>query len=171
MSTSTFTVAAERSAQLHPDLVGPVRTLQHFYLDPRVRRAQGLMQRNLHRKLCLRELAGFVAISSSRFSHLFKAQTGISPAQYLKHVRLRKAKDLLEGSILSIKEVAGRVGLDPSRLIKRFKEVYGVTPLRYRLQMAQADSVGPKDRENRLETIERAQDEPPGRLAPLPFLA
>jgi transcriptional regulator GlxA family with amidase domain len=47
-------------------------------------------------------------------------------------MRLQKARDLLEGSYLSIKEVAVHVGLNPSRFSKSFRETHGVTPLQYR---------------------------------------
>lgn len=139
MSASSFAVATEKPAHPHPDRVDMEGHRQHLYLDPRVRKVQGFMLRNLHRKLSLHELAGVVAISSPRLSHLFKAQTGISPAQYMKFIRLQTAKDLLEGTHLSIKEVAGRVGLDPSRLSKSFREIYGLTPMQYRCMSFQSD--------------------------------
>ena len=90
------------------------------------------MQHHLHAKLSLPELAAAVALSASRFSHLFKTQTGVSPARCLKSMRLQKARDLLEGSNLIIKDVAVHVGLNPSAFSASFREIYGVTPLQYR---------------------------------------
>ena len=40
-------------------------------------------------------LAVLVNLSPSRFRHLFKQETGTTPAQYLKEVRLRRAAKLL----------------------------------------------------------------------------
>jgi transcriptional regulator GlxA family with amidase domain len=127
MSTGTLIIVKESAAFLgNPTLARQIH--------PTVRKAAGFMHSNLQRKLRLDELARETKLSSSRFSHLFKNRAGVSPAQYLKSIRLQRAKDLLEGSSLSIKEVASRVGLNPSRLIRGFKEAYGLTPLQYRLQ-------------------------------------
>lgn len=132
MSTSSLAIATESVSRLHPGRDAWVCPPRRLNTDPRVRKVEALMRRNLHLKLCLRELAGSTSISASRLSHLFKTETGVSPAQHLKSIRLQRAKELLEGSNLSIKEIAAHVGLDPSRLSKAFREAYGVTPWRYR---------------------------------------
>ena len=129
MHSSRLAFVTKRSTPFEPVRVFCAPRL---FRDPRIRKIEGLMRRNLHLRLDVPELAAAVALSPSRFSHLFKAQTGISPAQYLKSIRLEKAKGLLEGTHLSIKEVAGCVGLDSSRLGKNFREVYGVTPSQHR---------------------------------------
>ena len=131
MNSSTFAIATKRSSLFDRESV-TVFCTPRLFRDPRIRKIEGLMQRNLHLKLGLPELAAAIALSPSRFSHLFKAQTGVSPAQYLRSIRLQKAKGLLEATHLSIKEVAGCVGLDSSRLDKGFRELYGVTPSRHR---------------------------------------
>jgi transcriptional regulator GlxA family with amidase domain len=101
-------------------------------LDPRIRHLETLMRRDLHRPFRLAEFAADMQISVSRLSHLFRFETGVSPRQYLKSVRLRQAMEFLEESSLSVKEVAARVGLDVSRLIKEFRETYGATPAHHR---------------------------------------
>jgi AraC family transcriptional regulator, arabinose operon regulatory protein len=129
MSTSSFPIVVESD---HLDRVYPPREL---YLDPRIRTVVGLMCRNLHLRLSLSRLAGAIALSPSRFSHLFKAQTGVSPAQYLRSIRLRQARDLVETTNLSVKEVAGCVGLGVSHLIKEYRNTYGATPRQHRRLM------------------------------------
>jgi len=136
MSTGSFAMAAGSFTPLHADRAVRGRAEWRLRLDPRIRKVDGLMQRNLHLKLGLREMAAAIALSPSRFSHLFKAQTGVSPAQYLKSLRLEKARDLLGGSHLSIKEVAAQVGLEPNRFCRNFRGVYGVRPLQYRLAVS-----------------------------------
>lgn len=160
MSANSVAVAIESSTRLHPDRVRLVSLPPQLYLDPRVLKGEGFMRRNLHLKLGLSELAGAIALSPSRFSHLFKVQAGLSPAQYLKCIRLQKAKDLLEGTDFSIKEVAGKVGLDPSRLSKSFKEKYGMTPLQHRFGTLQSDLGVRKHGETQPPIANRAQDEP-----------
>ncbi len=140
MSTVSFAIATESAAGLHPRPLLLLCPPGQLYLDARVRKVQLLMQHRLHVKLSLRELAAAVSLSASRFSHLFKIQTGISPAQYLKSMRLQKAGDLLEGSHLSIKEVAVHVGLNPSRFSESFRKIHGVTPLQYRFAALRTQS-------------------------------
>ena len=101
-------------------------------LDPRVRLVEAIMVRNLGQRLSLAELARRTGVSVSRLAHLFKNQIGVSPRQYLKSLRLRHARSLLEIPSLSVKEVAGQVGLTTGALIKQFRRAYGVPPGRHR---------------------------------------
>lgn len=81
------------------------------------------------------ELARAVNLSPSRFRHLFKDATGLSLKQYLKLLRMRKAKDLLETTLLSIKQIMSIIGVqDRSHFIRDFKRAYGFTPTQYREQ-------------------------------------
>lgn len=59
----------------------------------------------------------------------------MSPAQYLKHLRLEQARDLLENSFKPIKKIGSTVGMsDPSHFTRDFKEKYGASPSDYRKQ-------------------------------------
>jgi transcriptional regulator GlxA family with amidase domain len=91
-----------------------------------------MMYHNLPRKLPLAELARKTGMSVSRLGHMFKSQIGTSPKQYVKSLRLRRAKHLLENSTLSVKEVAGQVGLTAGTLIRQFRQAYGTPPRRHR---------------------------------------
>jgi len=72
-------------------------------------------------------------LSPSRFRHLFKHETGTSPAQYLKELRLRKAAKMLRTSFLSVKQILKRVGLgSTSHFVHDFRRLHGVTPTAYR---------------------------------------
>ena len=78
-------------------------------------------------------LAALVDLSPSRFRHLFKQETGTSPAQYLKEVRLRKAEVMLRTTFLSVKQVLKRVGLGSnSHFVHDFRKAHGTTPTAYR---------------------------------------
>ena len=113
--------------------------------DTRISRVTALMHRAMHRKLLLEELAGASGLSVSRLCHLFKTHVGTGPGQYLKSLRLRRAKELLETSVLSVKEIAVRLGYhDPSRFIEDFRKTYGLPPLRYRERASQTNACGSK---------------------------
>ena len=78
-------------------------------------------------------LAVQVNLSPSRFRHLFKQETGTTPAQYLKEVRVRRAAKLLRNSFLTIKQILKQVGLGSNaHFVHDFRKLYGVTPTAYR---------------------------------------
>ena len=78
-------------------------------------------------------LAALVDLSPSRFRHLFKQETGTSPAQYLKEFRLRKAEVMLRTTFLSVKQVLKQVGLGSnSHFVRDFRKLHGMTPTAYR---------------------------------------
>ena len=56
-------------------------------------------------------LAAQVNLSASRLRHLFKEETGTTPANYLKDLRIKQAEELLSTTFLSVKEIVKRVGL------------------------------------------------------------
>ena len=91
------------------------------------------MRDNLHRELSLGECAHSVNLSVWRLCHIFRAEVGMPPIQYLKQLRIERAKNLLETSFLSVKEITHIVGLnDESHFVRDFKKTYGVPPTLYR---------------------------------------
>lgn len=92
-----------------------------------------LVQDNVRRQWAIRDLAEAVNLSPGRLAHLFKSEVGISPQRYLNQIRLEKAKECLENSVLSVKEIAARVGFpNVSCLCRSFKSRYGATPCEHR---------------------------------------
>ena len=92
-----------------------------------------LMKSDLGRSSSLSHIARSVNLSPSRLRHVFKAETGITPTQYLQMLRMELAKQLLETTVLSVKEIAFMTGIAcDSYLVREFKKTYGVSPARYR---------------------------------------
>ena len=82
-------------------------------------------------------LAALVNLSPSRFRHLFKQETGTTPAQYLKEFRLRRAEKMLRTTFLSVKQVLKYVGLGSNaHFVHDFRKQYGMTPTAYRRSVA-----------------------------------
>lgn len=100
------------------------------------------MEGQLHRDLTLEELARHVNLSPSRLRHLFKEETGTSPARFLKTLRLEKAKALIEGTFLSLKQIMVKVGIrDRRHFAEDFKKAYGSAPAGYREQHRKAELI------------------------------
>ena len=103
-------------------------------MDQRVDKVLQMMRDDLRQEQSLAGLAQSVNLSVWRLSHIFRSDVGMSPIQYLKFLRMEKAKYLLETSFLSVKEITHRVGLnDESHFVRDFKKVYGLPPANYRL--------------------------------------
>ena len=99
----------------------------------RVKRVIEMMQVDPSRTFTLGKMAESVNLSAPYFCYLFKSITGVSPAKYLKNIRMRQAATLLTTTFLSVKEIVRRVGFtDESHFVRDFKRIYGVTPSEYR---------------------------------------
>lgn len=82
----------------------------------------------------LTDLTGYVNLSVSYFSALFKRTTGIGVIEYLNKTRIKKAKEMFANHRdYSVSEVAYMVGFDNlSYFSKTFKKYEGMTPAEYR---------------------------------------
>ena len=105
-------------------------------MDLRVQRVITLMEHGLDRHLSAADLARAVNLSPWRLCHIFKSETNVSPLQYLRSLRMERAKILLETTFLSVKQIMIEVGLsDESHFVRDFKSAYGVSPARFRLSL------------------------------------
>jgi len=105
---------------------GPVR-------NSRVQIAIAFLESNLHRKITSSELARAANLSSSHLSRIFKSHTGLSPGEYLRRLRMEKARYLLATSLLSVKEIMGAAGYNSkSHFVRHFKRSFRTTPSEYR---------------------------------------
>jgi len=68
-------------------------------------------------------------LSEGRFAHVFKESTGMSPKQYMLHIKTELACRLLATTDLSVGEVAREVGIeDPNYFCRLMKKQTGHTP-------------------------------------------
>jgi AraC-like DNA-binding protein len=107
-------------------------------MEHRVRKVIALAEEALHKGWSPAKLAASVNLSPSRLHQLFKEETGVPPARYLRRLRMRRAMELLETTNLSVKQVMARVGVtDESHFVRDFKKACGLTPARYRERFRQ----------------------------------
>jgi len=116
--------------QKHPEAyVVPESTIRNL----RVQTVIQFMNSNLQRRISLTELADVAHLSPSHVSHLFKTQTGLSPGEYLRRLRMEKASHLLTTTLLSIKEIMAMVGYsNRSNFLHHFRRYFDFAPSEYR---------------------------------------
>ena len=98
-----------------------------------VRRAVGYMRSHMQEKVTIEKLSQEAGLSASRFSHLFKEETGVSPMDYFRKEKIEAAKEMLVYSEYKIHEISTILGFsNESHFIKVFREFEGITPAEYR---------------------------------------
>ena len=86
--------------------------------------------------ITLDQLADMAYLSKYHFIRSFTAYTGMPPYQYLKSLRLNRARHLLLLTTYSIEEISFQTGFMSSKnLIRAFKQATGLTPENYRVDM------------------------------------
>jgi AraC-like DNA-binding protein len=83
-------------------------------------------------KLDVEQLASMANMSASTFHRNFKQITASSPIQYVKKLRLSKAKDLLQDQGIKVKQAAAQVGYESATQFSReFTRYFGISPSDY----------------------------------------
>jgi AraC-like DNA-binding protein len=101
--------------------------------DARLRRALERMREGLEAPLTIRDCARAAGMSPTRFAHRFREHTGYAPMDYLKRLRIERARQLLLDLALPIKAVAERCGFaDPFHFSRVFRAIDGIPPSQYR---------------------------------------
>jgi AraC-like DNA-binding protein len=96
-----------------------------------VRRAMEYLRERLAESITLDDLAAYAALDKFHLCRAFRAQIGMPPHAYLTHLRIKRAKELLEDGVRA-SELAPLVGLyDQSQLTRHFRRIVGTTPARY----------------------------------------
>lgn len=96
-------------------------------------KAEHFLNRELHRELSIAELAQHCGTSERSLLRHFRQHYGASPLARIQHLRVERAKALLETTLLSFEEIVERCGYsDASSFRKLFKRATSLTPADYR---------------------------------------
>ncbi len=100
-----------------------------------IRTAMEYLAKHYPEDIKIRELADLVGINRSYFASSFKKATGCSPKEYLLRLRMERAKQLLETTLMPISSISSAVGYeDPLAFSRIFKRYSGLSPTNYREQ-------------------------------------
>lgn len=101
--------------------------------DRRIAALTEQMRANLVHPWRIEDLAGYSGLSPSQLFRAFRAATGTTPMDFLRHERITAAKRALTDSTLSVADVAAACGYaDPYHFSRDFRRLAGTTPTRFR---------------------------------------
>lgn len=96
-------------------------------------KAKQYIEQNYQKNISLESTALHLNLSPTYLSRLFSKETGESFIDYLTHVRINHAKELIKNTNKKIQEISENTGYNnPYYFSRIFKKVTGVTPLEYR---------------------------------------
>lgn len=103
--------------------------IDNEYIKESIRYIQSHYQENIS----LAEVASYLHVNPTYFSHMFKSCVGINYVDYVKELRIKKACDYLENYDIKIKDIGEAIGI-PNRkyFSKIFKNMVGTSPLQYK---------------------------------------
>lgn len=84
-------------------------------------------------ELTVEEMVAHMAMGRTVFFTRLKSITGLSPVEFIREMRIKRAAQLLEDGTYTVSEVAYMIGMTDSRYFaKCFKATYGMTPTEYK---------------------------------------
>ncbi len=111
----------------------PFMALQRSFDDPLVQQAADWMAARCGESLSAQELAEALNVSYRTLHRRFDAGAGMAPLAYLQALRIEQAKELLEGTRLSLEQIVERIGYsDVSAFRRLFVRQAGLSPAQYR---------------------------------------
>ena len=104
------------------------------------RRIHDFILCHLRYGITLKDLSAFLGYSEKYCSEFFRNQMGEPFSVYLKHVRIEKAKHLLEDETLSLTQIADVLGFqDQFAFSHFFKKGTGFSPRQFKIKLVHSD--------------------------------
>lgn len=96
-------------------------------------KAEQFLNHELHREISVTQLAEHCGTSERSLLRHFRTHLGVTPVAHIQHLRVERAKALLETTHLSFDEIVERCGYsDSASFRKLFKRATAITPGDYR---------------------------------------
>lgn len=91
------------------------------------------INKNYQKDLDMAMVSNHISMNYSCFSQIFKEYTGTKFVNYIKEIRINKAKELLSSTQKKVAEIGYAVGYENEKhFMKVFKSVTGISPTEYR---------------------------------------
>jgi len=115
-------------------LLPRLETRDEAPVDARLLRAVDYIEENYTENIAVEQLAAACQMSVSRFFPCFKKAMGVTPVDYINHVRVRMAIiALMHSEDFSIESISEKAGFESAAYFRRvFKRITGKTPREYR---------------------------------------
>ena len=116
-----------------------IRRVHNLRTNPRyshaVQKCIDYIEQHMEEKIHATDLAKRVGYNEYYLTRLFKQETGLSVANYVKFAKVERAKILLDSTELSVQQIADKLGFTTrSYFIQCFRTVTGMTPTTWREQ-------------------------------------
>jgi transcriptional regulator GlxA family with amidase domain len=106
---------------------------QKNHADEAIKKVQEFIEKQVHEKMGVDELANMAGTGRRSFERRFKQATGNTVLEYIHRVKIEAAKRSFENSRKNINEVMYDVGYTDTKAFRTvFKKVTGLTPAEYR---------------------------------------
>lgn len=97
--------------------------------DFTIARAKDYISRNYMNDLSLTQVADYLSLNPVYFSSYFKNKTGKTYCQFLRHIRIESAKELIRSTNQKFYQIAESIGYhDNSQFYRAFKDETGCSP-------------------------------------------
>ncbi len=101
-----------------------------------------LIEKNMdNSEFIVEDMVKEFAMSRTVFFKKLKALTGLSPVEFIRTMRIRRAAQLIETTDYNMTQISFMVGINGSRYFSRcFKQMYGLSPTEYKEKMKNKNS-------------------------------
>ncbi len=97
-----------------------------------IRRAQQYISTHIRERLTVPVVASHVKVSASYLTALFNKNLQISPAEYIRRIKLQESKQMIREGDMNFTEIAAALQYSTVHHFSRqFKEKFGITPTEY----------------------------------------
>lgn len=123
----------ERQVYQRADRLNFINKSTRVEILRRLNLAREYLHSNYDQNIGLEDIAAYSCLSVNHFLRTFKQAFGTSPHQYLKNIRLTRAKQLLKTTDYPVYDIVNLIGFEcPCSFNKLFKKQYNISPLQYR---------------------------------------
>ncbi|OGV49130.1 MAG: hypothetical protein A2017_08060 [Lentisphaerae bacterium GWF2_44_16] len=112
---------------------GPVPVPSGKATDHRIESAIVYIKNKILEKISPHDVAKHIKMSVTHFTRIFRAETGHTPMEYVRQLRIRKAADMLKFSDMNISQISDTLNFPDLHTFSRsFKMETGVSPRDFR---------------------------------------